>query len=79
MQAITITQARKDLFNIVDRAITDSSPIQILSKKGGAVLVSLDDWTSMQETIYLSSIPGFVESVKNTENEEWFDEDEVDW
>ncbi|MCL2169280.1 MAG: type II toxin-antitoxin system Phd/YefM family antitoxin, partial [Defluviitaleaceae bacterium] len=71
--------ARKDLFNIVDRAITDSSPIQILSKKGGAVLVSLDDWTSMQETIYLSSIPGFVESVKNTENEEWFDEDEVDW
>jgi len=79
MKAITVTEARKDLFNIVDRAITDSSPIQILSKKGGAVLVSLDDWTSMQETIYLSSIPGFVESVKNTENEEWFDEDEVDW
>ena len=79
MKAIPITQARQDLFNIVDETIRDSRPIQIMGKRGGAVLVSVDDWNALQESLYLSAIPGFKESLAEAENGEWLNEDEVDW
>ncbi|MEO1447609.1 MAG: type II toxin-antitoxin system prevent-host-death family antitoxin, partial [Cyanobacteria bacterium J06635_11] len=53
----------------------DHLPRQITSRKGDAVLLSREDWDSLQETLYLQSIPGFVQSVKAAEAEnEWVSE-----
>lgn len=40
-------------------------PIQITGKRSNAVLVSEDDWRSIQETLYLISIPGLRDSIRN--------------
>jgi len=47
----------------LDEASETHEPIQITGKRTNAVLVSEDDWRSIQETLYLSSIPGMQESI----------------
>ena len=79
MKTIPITQARQDLFNIVDETIQSSIPIQISGKRGSAILISMEDWNALQETLYLLSSPGFKESLAEAENDEWADENEVNW
>lgn len=64
MSAINITNARKELYNLVEEVNLYSEPTLIVSKKGNAVLVSENDWNAIQETVYLNSIPGMVESIK---------------
>ena len=64
MSAINITKARKELYNLVENVNLYSEPTLIVSKKGNAVLVSESDWNAMQETVYLNSIPGMVESMR---------------
>jgi prevent-host-death family protein len=79
MKTLQITQARQHLYSVVDEAIAHSEPIQIATKRGSVVLVSKEDWDSMQETLYLASVPGFIESIKAAEEGEWLSEDEVEW
>jgi len=64
MTSITVTQARKQLCNLVDQARASHEPIHIAGKRGGAVLVSDEDWSSIEETLYLLSIPGMRESIR---------------
>ena len=52
---------------------------QITSKGGEVILLSKEDWNAMQETIYLSSIKGFQQSLVDADNDEWIPENEVDW
>ena len=59
-----------------------SEPTLIVSKKGNAVLISESDWNAIQETIYLNSIPGMVESIKegmDTAIENCVPEEDVEW
>ena len=63
MPTLTVTQARADLFNLIDQTNADHRPITITGKRSNAVLVSEDDWSAMQETVYLLGIPGMRESV----------------
>ena len=82
MSAINITNARKELYNLVEEVNLYSEPTLILSKKGNAVLVSESDWNAIQETVYLNSIPGMVESIKKgmeTPIEDCVSEEDVDW
>ena len=82
MSAINITNARKELYTLVENANLYSEPTLIVSKKGNAVLISEKDWNAMQESIYLNSIPGMVESItdgNNTSIEDCISEDEVIW
>jgi len=81
MKTITATQAKQDFLGVIYETITNSMPIQILSEKGGVVLVSSEDWDTLQETLYLTSIPSFVEGVKMAESDKegWVSEGEVDW
>ena len=64
MTSITVTEARKKLYTLVDLTTESHKPIHITSKNGGAVLISEEDWSSIQETLYLLSIPGMRESIK---------------
>ena len=63
MKSVSITKARQDIFNIIEQTIANSEPIQITSKKGDVVMVSLEDWSAIQETLYLLGIPGMRESI----------------
>ena len=82
MSVINITKARKELYNLVENVNLYSEPTLIVSKKGNAVLVSESDWNAMQETVYLNSILGMVESMRTeleTSIEDCVPEEDVEW
>lgn len=64
MKTITASHARANLYRLLEETTQSSEPIQITGKKGNAVLVSVDDWRALQETVYLLSIPGMRESIR---------------
>jgi antitoxin YefM len=58
MDAITTQQASQDLDNLIDRVIADVEPTIICNNKGNkAILISLEEFSSWQETLYLLSNP----------------------
>jgi antitoxin YefM len=63
MTTITATEARKQLYKLVDDVSDTHEPVQITGKRGNAVLVGEDDWRAVQETLFLVSIPGMRESI----------------
>ncbi len=63
MTTITATEARKQLYKLVDDVSDTHEPVQIIGKRGNAVLVGEDDWRAVQETLFLVSIPGMRESI----------------
>ena len=65
MKSISATEARKSLYRLLDEVTVTSEPIQITGKRGSAVLVSEDDWRAIEETIYLMSIPGMTQSIRD--------------
>ncbi|HEV7519034.1 MAG TPA: type II toxin-antitoxin system Phd/YefM family antitoxin [Thermoanaerobaculia bacterium] len=64
MKTMTASVARANLYRLLDETAESSEPVQITGKKGNAVLVSERDWRAMQETMYLLSIPGMRESIR---------------
>jgi prevent-host-death family protein len=64
MTTIKATEARARLFKLLDEAAESHEPIQITGKRSNAILISEDDWRSIQETLYLLSIPGMRESIR---------------
>ncbi len=75
MEIVSASKARANLFSLVEDVNKDHVPRIITSKKGDAVLLSKDDWESLQETLYLQSIPGLVESIREAEQaDDWVSE-----
>ena len=64
MQTITATEARSKIYQLLDDAADSHEPIQITGKRSNAVLVSEDDWRSIQESLYLLAIPGMRDSIR---------------
>ena len=64
MTTVTATEARKRLYNLVDNVAESHSPVQIVGKRNSAVLLSEEDWRTIQETLYLTSIPGMRKSIQ---------------
>lgn len=64
MTTYTATQARSNLYRLIDQVSKSHKPIHISSKKAGAVLISEDDWSAIQETLHLLSIPGMAKSIR---------------
>jgi len=64
MPTLSATEARSKLYRLIDQASLTHEPIVITSKRGNAVLLSEDDWRSIQETMYLLNIPGMRESIR---------------
>ena len=63
MTTLTATQARANLFKLLDLAAQSHEPIQITGRRQNGVLISEDDFRAMQETLHLVSIPGMKESL----------------
>jgi prevent-host-death family protein len=64
MISLPVTLARSRLYQLIDEAAASHEPIQITSKRSNAVLVTEEDWRSIQETLYLLSIPGMRDSIR---------------
>ena len=64
MTTFTASQARALLYKLLDRTAESHEPIQITGKRNNAVLVSEEDWRSINETLYLLSVPGMRESIQ---------------
>ena len=64
MLTLPATKARAKLYSLIDETASTHQPIQITGKRSNAVLVSQEDWAAIQETLYLLSIPGMRESIK---------------
>ena len=63
MTTLTATEARKSLYSLLDDVAESHKTIQIIGKRNSAVLVSGEDWSAIQETLFLTAIPGMRESI----------------
>lgn len=64
MTTLTASEARANLYRLIDQAAESHQPIHIAGKRTSAVLLSTEDWQAIQETLYLLSIPGMRASIK---------------
>ena len=64
MPTVTATEARSKLYRLIDQAASSHEPIVITGKRANAILISEDDWRAIQETLYLLSVPGMRESIR---------------
>ena len=64
MTGITATEALSNLCRLIDETAESHQPIVIMGKRNKAVLVSEEDWSAIQETLYLLSVPGMRESIR---------------
>jgi len=60
---VSATEARRRLYALIDEVGQSHQPVQIHGKRGNAVLLSEDDWRSIQETLHLLAISGMRESI----------------
>ncbi|MBQ6476835.1 MAG: type II toxin-antitoxin system Phd/YefM family antitoxin [Bacilli bacterium] len=74
MSTINITNARQNLFKLVSDVNLGFNPITIVNNKGkNAVLISEDEWKNIEETLFLSSIPGLVDNINEIRSKENWD------
>jgi antitoxin YefM len=64
MSTVTASDARSRLYRLIDEAADSHQPVVITGKRTNAVLISEEDWDAIQETLYLTGIPGMRDSIK---------------
>lgn len=64
MTTLTASEARANLYRLMDLAAESHQPITISGKRNSAVLISAEDWVAVQETLFLLAVPGMRESIK---------------
>ena len=64
MKSVTASEARSKLYRLVDEVAESHEPLQIAGRRNDAVLLSAEDWSALQETVYLLSIPGMRASIR---------------
>lgn len=64
MSTLTASEARSNLYRLIDETSQSHQPITITGKRNSVVLVAMEDWNAIQETLYLLAIPGMRESIK---------------
>ncbi len=80
MTTLNATEARSKLYKLIDETLNTHQPITITGKRGNAVLLSEDDWRSVEETLFLLSIPEMRESIREGMGEKIEDLDtSLDW
>ena len=69
VSTIPVTTARSQLYRLIDQVNEDSEPLVVTGQRGNAVLVGEEDWRAIQETLYLESVPGMMDSIRNARRE----------
>jgi PHD/YefM family antitoxin component YafN of YafNO toxin-antitoxin module len=63
MTTLNVTEARANLYKLIDDTSASHEPVVITGKRGNAVLLAEDDWNAINETLHLLSVPGMRESI----------------
>jgi len=63
MTSLNASDARANLYRLIDQLRDSHEPVIISGKRNNAVLISEEDWRAIQETLYLDAIPGMRESI----------------
>lgn len=82
MEILSLSEARANLFKLVDRVSQSHKPVHIHGRHNNAVLLSEEDFEAIQETLYLMSVPGLYEDLKEgleTPLEECTPDSELKW
>ncbi len=83
MGSVTATAARKDIYNLIASVNENCAPVAITTSRGkGAVLIGEDEWAAIEETLYLTGIPGMAGIIAegmNTPLSECVGEDDEEW
>jgi len=80
MQVYNATEARSSLYKLIDETAASHDPIIITGKRNNAVLLSEEDWSAINETLYLLSMPGMRESIREgLDTDISVCSDELDW
>ena len=80
MPTLNATEARTKLYSLIDEIAESHQPIVITGKRKNAVLLAEEDWNSINETLFLLSIPGMRESIREGMAEDIEDcEKSLDW
>ena len=67
MNSITLTEAKQNLERVIDRVLADAEPTILLTDNGKQiVLLSLDEFNSWKETLYLLSSPANAAHLKKS-------------
>lgn len=69
MTTVTASKARASLNRLIDQTAESHQPVVISGKRSNAVLVSEEDWSAIQETLYLLAIPGMRKSIQDAMTE----------
>ena len=64
MIALTASEARANLYRLIDETAASHQPVIITGKRSSAVMLAADDWEAIQETLFLLAVPGMRESIK---------------
>jgi prevent-host-death family protein len=80
MATLNATEARANLYKLIDDTAVNHEPVIITGKRGNAVLLAEEDWNAINETLYLLSVPGMRESIIDGMQETLDDcASELDW
>lgn len=80
MDSLSLPEATQNLDNLINQITETHQPVMIKGTHNDVIVVSKEDWSAIQETIYLNSIPGYVDSIKeviDSPREEWINAKEL--
>ena len=66
MDYLLLQEATENLNNLINQVSTNHKPVMIKGSEHDVVVISKEDWTAIEETIYLNSIHGYIDSLKES-------------
>ena len=63
MTTLTVTEARANLYKLIDDTSVNHEPVIITGERGNAVLLVEGDWNAITGTLHLASVPGMRDSI----------------
>ena len=79
-KVMSVSQVRADIYKIMDETARTHEPILITGKRNNVVMLSEEDWSAIEETLYLNAIPNMASSIQESMSaaDEEFSED-IEW
>ena len=68
MDSLSLSEVTPNLDNLIDQITETHQPMMIKGTQNDVVMISKEDWAAIQETIYLNSIPGYIDSINEAIN-----------
>lgn len=68
MNTVSYSDARNNLKQICDQVQASHDVTRIVRKNGDMILLSAEDWESIEETLHLSNLPGAIERITGADD-----------